>query len=70
MRADKLFAIFSIEKTIAFADEHKDALLKQIPLNRLGRPDEIAAAVSFLASPQAAYITGSTINVNGGMYMN
>ena len=58
------------DMTRSLADEHKDALLKQIPLNRLGQPDEIAAAVSFLASPRAGYITGSTINVNGGMYMN
>ncbi len=45
-------------------------LLQQIPLGRLGLPADIAAAVSFLASPQAAYITGSTLHVNGGMYMN
>ena len=45
-------------------------LLQQIPLGRLGLPNDIAAAVAFLASPQAAYITGSTLHVNGGMYMN
>ncbi len=45
-------------------------LLQQIPLGRLGLPADIAAAVAFLASPQAAYITGSTLHVNGGMYMN
>ena len=50
-------------------EEQKEALLKQIPLNRLGKPKEIAAAVSFLASPGAAYITGLTLDVNGGMYM-
>jgi len=57
------------DMTKALADEHKQVLLNQIPLNRLGRPEEIAAAVAFLASPEAGYITGETINVNGGMYM-
>ncbi|PKM45320.1 MAG: 3-oxoacyl-ACP reductase [Gammaproteobacteria bacterium HGW-Gammaproteobacteria-1] len=57
------------DMTRALADEHKDMLLKQIPLNRLGQPEEIAAAVAFLASPEAAYITGETLHVNGGMYM-
>ncbi len=50
-------------------EEAKAALLKQIPLNRLGEADEIASAVGFLASDEATYITGETINVNGGMYM-
>ncbi|MEW6646919.1 MAG: 3-oxoacyl-ACP reductase FabG [Pseudomonadota bacterium] len=57
------------DMTRALADEHKENLLKQIPLNRLGQPEEIAAAVAFLASPEAAYITGETLHVNGGMYM-
>jgi 3-oxoacyl-[acyl-carrier protein] reductase len=57
------------DMTRALADEHKQMLLNQIPLNRLGQPEEIAAAVAFLASPEAAYITGETISVNGGMYM-
>ncbi len=48
----------------------KEALLANIPLARLGEPSEIAAAVSFLASEGAAYITGETINVNGGMLMD
>ncbi|MGB9107638.1 MAG: SDR family oxidoreductase, partial [Telluria sp.] len=42
----------------------------QIPLGRLGKPEDIAHAVAFLAGPQAAYITGTTLHVNGGMYMN
>ena len=45
-------------------------LLQRIPLGRLGSPEDVAAAVVFLASPGAAYVTGSTIQVNGGMYMN
>jgi 3-oxoacyl-[acyl-carrier protein] reductase len=56
------------DMTKALADEHKQLLLNQIPLNRLGQPEEIAAAVAFLASAEAAYITGETINVTGGMY--
>ncbi len=50
-------------------EDAKSALLKQIPLNRLGDVSEIATAVGFLASEDAAYITGETLNVNGGMYM-
>ena len=50
------------------ADQHA-ALLTQIPLARLGAPEDIAHAVAFLAGPQAAYITGTTLHVNGGMYM-
>ena len=51
-------------------DTQRTALLQQIPLARLGQPQEIAAAVAFLASQSAAYITGETLHVNGGMYMN
>ncbi len=51
-------------------DAQKEVLLKQIPLGRLGKIEEIAHAVAFLASPQAGYITGTTLHVNGGMYMN
>lgn len=50
-------------------DEQKEGLLSSIPLNRLGSPEDIAAAVAYLASPGGAYVTGETIHVNGGMYM-
>jgi 3-oxoacyl-[acyl-carrier protein] reductase len=50
-------------------DAQRDAMLKDIPLNRLGDASEIAEAVGFLASPSAAYITGQTLHVNGGMYV-
>jgi len=49
-------------------DQHK-ALLMQIPLGKLGKPEDIAHAVCYLASPQAAYVTGQELHVNGGMYM-
>lgn len=58
------------DMTRSLAEDQRGALLSQIPLNRLGRPEEVAHAVAFLASPQAAYITGETLHVNGGMYMN
>jgi len=58
------------DMTRALPEAQKEALLKQIPLGRLGRAEEIAQAVAFLASPQAGYITGTTLHVNGGMYMN
>ena len=57
------------DMTKALPEAQRDALLSQIPLGRLGSPAEIAHAVAFLASPGAAYITGETIHVNGGMYM-
>mgnify|MGYP000919589026 CR=1 FL=1 len=50
-------------------DAQRDLLQSQIALGRLGRPEEIAAAAAFIASPAASYITGTTIHVNGGMYM-
>ena len=50
-------------------DTQREAMLQDIPLKRLGDASEIAAAVSFLAAPDAAYITGQTLHVNGGMYM-
>lgn len=57
------------DMTRGLSDDQKQLLLGQIPLGRLGQPEEIAAAVAFLASPGAAYVTGETISVNGGMYM-
>jgi 3-oxoacyl-[acyl-carrier protein] reductase len=57
------------DMTKALPDAQREALLGQIPLARLGQPAEIAKAVAFLASPGAAYITGETLHVNGGMYM-
>ncbi|HZF20728.1 MAG TPA: 3-oxoacyl-ACP reductase FabG [Burkholderiales bacterium] len=57
------------DMTRALSEEQRTALLQQIPLGRLGSPEDVAAAVAFLASPQAAYITGATLHVNGGMYM-
>lgn len=50
--------------------EQKDALLGQTPLGKLGSPDDIAAAVVYLASPVAGFVTGETLNVNGGLYMS
>ena len=58
------------DMTRALPDAAREALTGQIALGRLGQPEEIAAAVAFLASPAAAYITGTTLHVNGGMYMN
>lgn len=58
------------DMTRELSDEQRDAMLKDIPLNRLGEGEDIAAAVTFLASDSAAYITGQTIHVNGGMYVS
>jgi 3-oxoacyl-[acyl-carrier protein] reductase len=57
------------DMTRALADAQRDALQSQIPLGRLGEPDDIAATVAFLASDAGQYITGETIHVNGGLYM-
>jgi 3-oxoacyl-[acyl-carrier protein] reductase len=58
------------DMTRELPQEQRDMLTKQIPLGRLGGPEEIAAAVAFLVSDAAAYITGETLHVNGGMYMS
>lgn len=57
------------DMTRALGENQTSALLTQIPLGRLGQPEDIANAVAFLASPEAGYITGATLHVNGGMYM-
>jgi len=57
------------DMTEVLPEDQKEFLVKQVPLGRLGQPEEIAAAVGFLASEPAAYITGETLHVNGGMNM-
>jgi 3-oxoacyl-[acyl-carrier protein] reductase len=57
------------DMTDALGEAQKTSLLEQVPLGRLGSPDDVAAAVAFLAGPEAAYVTGETLHVNGGMYM-
>jgi 3-oxoacyl-[acyl-carrier protein] reductase len=57
------------DMTRALTEEQKAGLLTKIPLNRLGQAEEVAAAVAFLAGPKASYVTGTTLHVNGGMYM-
>ncbi|HYR00399.1 MAG TPA: SDR family oxidoreductase, partial [Casimicrobiaceae bacterium] len=57
------------DMTKSLSDAQRTGLLARIPLGRLGTPEDVAAAVTFLASPAAGYITGATLHVNGGMYM-
>jgi len=57
------------DMTLALGEEQRAKLIEHVPLKRLGSPADVAAAVSFLAGPGAAYITGATLPVNGGMYM-
>jgi 3-oxoacyl-[acyl-carrier protein] reductase len=58
------------DMTRGLSEDQQAALKAQIPLGRLGQPEDVAEAVAFLASPQAGYITGTELHVNGGMYMN
>jgi 3-oxoacyl-[acyl-carrier protein] reductase len=58
------------DMTDALSDDQRTRLLQQIPLGRLGAPEDVAQAVLFLASEQAGYITGCELHVNGGMFMN
>ncbi len=57
------------DMTKTLPEAQRERLLERIPLGRLGSAEDIAHAVAFLASPQAGYITGATLHVNGGMYM-
>lgn len=61
--------VIETDMTRAMTDQQRQALIDQVPLTRLGTVEDIAAAVGFLASPAAGYITGETLNINGGMYM-
>ena len=58
------------DMTDQLTDEQKNAVLSKIPAQRIGKPEDIAYAVNFLVSPQASYITGQTLHINGGMYMS
>ena len=58
------------DMTHGLSEEQKAAMLATIPLGRAGTPEDVAGAVRFLASPAAAYVTGTTIHVNGGMFMD
>ncbi len=58
------------DMTRTLVDELQQNLIQHVPLGRLGRPEEVASAVAFLASSAAGYITGTTLHVNGGMYMD
>ena len=57
------------DMTRALTEQQRSALITQIPLGRLGRPEDVAAVAAFLASPAADYVTGCTLHVNGGLYM-
>ncbi|HLB43429.1 MAG TPA: 3-oxoacyl-ACP reductase FabG [Gammaproteobacteria bacterium] len=58
------------DMTNVLTDEQREAIFQRIPMQRIGSGEDVAAAVVFLASPAAGYITGQTLHVNGGMYMN
>jgi 3-oxoacyl-[acyl-carrier protein] reductase len=57
------------DMTRALSEDNRKGLLEQIPLGRLGTPQDVAAAVAYLASPGGGYVTGAVLHVNGGMYM-
>jgi 3-oxoacyl-[acyl-carrier protein] reductase len=57
------------DMTQKLTDEQRATLVARIPLARIGKPEDIACAVAFLAGPEAGYITGSTLHVNGGLYL-
>jgi len=57
------------DMTASLTEAQREALMTQVPLKRLGRPDDIAAGVTYLLSDQASYVTGITLDINGGMYM-
>jgi 3-oxoacyl-[acyl-carrier protein] reductase len=57
------------DMTGKLTEAQREALLSQVPMKRLGRPEEVAAGVTYLLSDQAAYVTGITLDINGGMYM-
>jgi 3-oxoacyl-[acyl-carrier protein] reductase len=61
--------LIDTDMTRALPDAQRRALVETIPLQRAGEPQDVAGAVAFLASPEAAYITGETLHVNGGMHM-
>ena len=61
--------LIDTDMTRALPDAQRRAVIETIPLQRPGEPQDVAAAVAFLASPEAAYITGETLHINGGMYM-
>lgn len=62
--------LIDTDMTKGLDDKQKEAMVASIPLARLGRPEDVAAAVAFLASPGGSYVTGTTIHVNGGMFMD
>lgn len=62
--------LIDTDMTRTLDDKQRESLVASIPLGRLGLPEDVAAAVAFLASPGAAYVTGTTIHVNGGMYLD
>jgi 3-oxoacyl-[acyl-carrier protein] reductase len=57
------------DMTAALPEKAREAMLSQVPLGRAGKPEDVAAAVAYLVSDSAAYITGQVLHVSGGMYM-